>query len=149
LILLFICLPFLLCGCFPQDKLPEKDLPEYSFEEVIALDFESIEHLVVSVPYIIDEESSTFELKEVTRAEDRMMIREFLAALSVTETDDYGSGKGFDLLIEIKGEKEIYLVFADNLILINNRKYYITDNDTGETAVELYRTLDYDVRRLE
>lgn len=149
IVFLLIFLLVFLTGCMSTSQPEAKEYVEYSIEDVLALDFNEFESLKISIPYQIDEDNFSFEIKEIIENEDRKKVYDFLNTAKMTEDKDREEKMGFDGLIEIKSVDEIFLVFVDNLVLINNKKYYISEEDLGALLGQLYAEMDYEIEKLE
>jgi hypothetical protein len=148
-VLLFMAALMLsMTGCINADP-PEVDLKEYSMEDVLAVDIKTAEYVKMAVPYSIDENTESFEIKEITKESDKVRVYDFLKDAVLSETTGYEKKTGFDIIIEIKSTDEIYLVFNGSLVLINNKKYYVSEEDLGTAAVALYDSMDYEAKKVE
>ena len=149
LILILVVSLILLAGCLPQTTPPKQEFEEYALEDVLAIDFTSVEQLRLVIPYEVDEENSSFEIKDITKEEDRLMIYDFLKDGSLTEIEEPETKMGFDIFIEIKREEMVYVVFNDEQVLINNIRYYVSDRNISQSLIEIYNGLDYEPERME
>jgi hypothetical protein len=149
LVIIFVVSLILLTGCLPQTTPPKQEFEEYSLEDVLAIDFTSVEQLRLVIPYEVDEENTSFEIKDLTREEDRLMIYDFLKEEKLTEVKEPEEKMGFDIFIEIKREEVVYVVFNGDQALINNIRYYASDRNIGQALIEIYNELDYEAERME
>jgi|GEM_PF-6795548 len=149
LVLIIIAVLILLTGCLPQTTPPKQEFEEYSLEDVLAIDFTSVEQLRLVIPYEVDEENTSFEIKDITKAEDRLMIYDFLKDEKLTEIKEPEERTGFDIFIEIKREEMVYIVFNGDQALINNIRYYVSDRDVSKELMEIYNELEYESERME
>jgi hypothetical protein len=148
-VLLFMAVLILsMAGCVNTDP-PEVDLKEYTIEDVLAVDFKTAEYVKMAAPYVIDENTGSFEIKEITNETDKLRIYDFLKDAVLSETTEYEKETGFDIIIEIKSTDEIYLVFNGSLVLVNNKRYYVSEEDLGAAAKDLYNSMDYEVKKVE
>lgn len=146
---------FLICiialtftGCLSEPDIPKQELEDITLEQLMEIDFGAVSQIRMSVPFEIDEVSSSFEIKDIGLSTDKKAIYDFLSALEVREVDEYDEKLGFDTLIEISSEPQIFVIFNGELMLVNNRKY-VADTDIGELALALYEAMDYPPERLE
>ncbi len=149
LLLVLICMIALsFTGCLTEPDIPKHELEDVTFEQLLDIDLEAVEKVRMSVPFEIDEVSSSFEIKEIGLGVDKKTIYGFLAELEVKEVDEYDQKLGFDVLIEINSEPQIFVIFNEEMMLVNNRTY-VADTNIGQLAVALYESMDYPPDRLE
>lgn len=148
LVFLIVVIALSFTGCLSDPEIPKHELEDVTYTQLMELDFSAVSQIRMSVPFEIDETSSSFEIKDIELDADKKAIYEFLSTLKIEEVEEYDEKMGFDTLIEINSDPQIFVIFNEELMLVNNRKY-IADSDIGQLALALYGSMDYPPERLE